>query len=119
MQKSISVSLLLARDLHLEPLPVFPKCMPLDARRPEKGRVDLLKIITAFKNKANHESPSGKLEVYLCISKGQYIGTIYAAVSSILTVRYYINSDRTLKAVTSIETYHSYLKIKFSAGELV
>lgn len=37
VQKSISVFLLLARDLQLEPLPVFPKCVPLDARRPEKG----------------------------------------------------------------------------------
>lgn len=47
----------------------------------KRVHVDLLKIITTFKNKANHESPSGKSEVYLCISKGQYIGTVYAAVS--------------------------------------
>ena len=47
----------------------------------KRVHVDLLKIITTFKNKANHESPSGKSEVYLCISKGQYISTVYAAVS--------------------------------------
>lgn len=41
VHKPVSVSLLLATDLHVEPLPAFPKCMPSDVRETRKECVQI------------------------------------------------------------------------------